>query len=327
MKKRPIAITGLLGLIASLSSCIDTNTVVSDNVWAFDTLCLVRLYNSSEKTIGRISYQLDYFSRIFDSDVDYSSPTLNTVYTLNMTNDPIVVPYELGDCINKAIELGEETNGYFNLLSRDLNQLWKTRIFDATPSVPSENEITREMEKMSSSSISLSLNQDNSWTVTRNGDARIDLGGIAKGYALKWVESYLEEKHIDKYMVNLGHSSVALGKTPNGEKWTLNISDGNEGRVISIKTKGPLSISTSGSTTQKAKIGDKTYTHIVNPKTGSAEATLSLVSLSLGDPLKEDVYSTAAYTMGKEEGLAFLSSKGAKYVVADGKSPAVSEGF
>jgi len=98
--------------------------------------------------------------------------------------------------------------------------------------------------------------------VARSGGVRLDLGGIAKGYAVDRVAELLEEWEILRALVHGGWSSVlALEPPPDGQGWTLTLSapEPGEKRVLARLSARQKSVSASG--TRK---GD----HILDPRTG-----------------------------------------------------------
>ena len=124
-----------------------------------------------------------------------------------------------------------------------------------------QSTIDEELLKIASSSLELL----SSTTVKRSGDAEIDLGAVAKGFALDKVKSYLDKKNISKYLVDCGCSSILLGEKPNGENFKSQIANANN-KYLSLKN---CVISTSSMSSQAVEIDGVKYSHIVNPTNGS----------------------------------------------------------
>ena len=98
--------------------------------------------------------------------------------------------------------------------------------------------------------------------LARTGGVRLDLGGIAKGYAVDRVAELLEEWEISRALVHGGWSSVlALEPPPDGEGWPLTLSapEPGEQRILARISARQKAVSASG--TRK---GD----HILDPRTG-----------------------------------------------------------
>lgn len=96
----------------------------------------------------------------------------------------------------------------------------------------------------------------------REGGARLDLGGIGKGYAVDRVAELLEEWEIPRALVHGGYSSVlALEPPPEQDAWALTLSAPGSGSVLTRVSARQRAFSASG--VQK---GD----HILDPRTGLA---------------------------------------------------------
>lgn len=98
----------------------------------------------------------------------------------------------------------------------------------------------------------------------RDGGARLDLGGIGKGYAVDRMAEVLEEWEIPHALVHGGYSSVmALGAPPDQDGWPLTLSapGAGENRVLERVSARQRAFSASG-----VRKGD----HVLDPRTGLA---------------------------------------------------------
>ena len=123
-----------------------------------------------------------------------------------------------------------------------------------------------------------------------SADARIDLGGFAKGFALEQVGRMLRERGVESAVVNFGNSSiVALGHHPYGEWWPVGVANRLRGGCLAEEFRlRDSSLSVSG----RAESGDY---HIINPHTGLRVAGGELVAVEGRSPLVAEVLSTALY--------------------------------
>ena len=130
-----------------------------------------------------------------------------------------------------------------------------------------------------------------SFNITKEGPTYFNsLGGIAKGYTLDKVKSYLDKKSISKYLVNAGQSSILLGEKNEGDGYfNVGISELDN---TYLKLKNCV-VSTSGVNPQGVKIGDVTYSHIVNPVTGSAINNYDAVVVISTNGTLGDAFSTS----------------------------------
>ena len=180
----------------------------------------------------------------------------------------------------------------------------------------SEITIASELSKMNSTSLVFKENN----VVQRVGEATIDLGGIAKGYALDKVQEYLASQNEKHYLVNAGYSSILLGEkdTDNGY-FTVGI----DSRIIPnsyLKLKNCF-VSTSSITEQGVKISEEgpTYSHIINPVTGSAINKHDAVIVVSSKGYIGDVLSTSMMNNEIDEIKAIEASQNVKCIVIDNK--------
>ena len=251
--KKLLSLLSVLPLISCTS-----NFVLESKVFYFDTLLSIKIF---EKDKARLSYIKNIFRDIDELTDNYHQRDVNNVYTINHTNEALTINHTLYDILDKAVNVSTLGATYFNPLCGDLSQLWKDSLQEKV--IPSEESITQELNKMNSSSISL-LDDDR---VQRLGDASIDLGGIAKGYALDVVLDYLKETNTKQYLINAGSSSILLGRKNTGDGY-FNVGIKDLGHSY-LKLKNCF-ISTSSKSVQGVTIDGVTYSHIINPVTGSA---------------------------------------------------------
>ena len=251
---RKLFITSLL--ITALMGC--TKQSNSTKVFCFDTYVDITLSDGNKKDIAEIQKLLTKFDKLSDN---YRQRDVVNVYSLNHTNEDVTVDKDLYDMIKLAYEAKNEGAEYFNPLCGSLSKLWKDSL--GQNKVPDFVSIALSLANM----IASSLDFKDNYVIQRTGNAEIDLGGIAKGYALDKVQEYLKSEDIKSYLINGGESSILLGEKQSKDGY-YNIGF-RDVEGVYIKAKNCF-VSTSSKRTQKVTIDDVTYSHIVNPKTGEA---------------------------------------------------------
>ena len=141
-----------------------------------------------------------------------------------------------------------------------------------------------------------------------NSAVRIDLGGIAKGYAVDRALDILRSCGIIEAMISAGGDSRILG-SKRGKPWIIGIQHPRKSDDLALLL--PLSdtaISTSGDY-QRFFIRDgQRIHHIINPETGRS-ADLSWSTTVTGpDALTTDALSTTVFILGAEKGLALIET-------------------
>jgi thiamine biosynthesis lipoprotein len=125
-------------------------------------------------------------------------------------------------------------------------------------------------------------------------DLMLDLGGYAKGYALKSIRKYFADAGIGRALVNFGNSAVlALGTHPFGDYWPIGIEDPYNKTVLTKIALCDTSMSVSGSTPLNPQ-------HIVNPKTAGFVQGDRMVVVVSDDPTDAEALTTAWIASGEE---------------------------
>ncbi len=136
----------------------------------------------------------------------------------------------------------------------------------------------------------------------RRAGVRLDLGGIAKGYAVDRAVEVLRDRGIARALVHGGKSSVyALGAPPDQDAWTLGIRHPHDSsRRVTVVHLKDQALSTSGSYEKFFEADGKLYSHIIDPRTGwPATGMLSASALS-PTAAQSDALATAFFVMGLE---------------------------
>lgn len=129
--------------------------------------------------------------------------------------------------------------------------------------------------------------------VSSNPHLQIDLGGIAKGYAVGLLGDYLDENGIDHYIINAGGDMVTSGNRF-GRPWRIGIQNPfAPGVVASLEIEGKRSLFTSGNYHRKYWRGEGLAHHVIDPRSGEASSGQSSATVLTTDPVLADVAATA----------------------------------
>lgn len=288
----------------SLSSCGNSFPFeLKDTVYnVYNTYVSFSLYEGNNENVNDIKEIIKKYDVLSDN---YQERELTNVYTINHTNKEVTVSTELYNLLETSFSIMSEAQ-YFNPLLGSLNEKWKEAL--KNKEILSETVIIEELTKINNSSVS--LGGDNK--VQRLGEALIDLGGIAKGYLLDKIKEYLVSKNISKYLIDAGRSSILLGEKEGGEDFVISISDLNHKR---IRLKNSV-LSTSGTSEQHVIIDGNTYSHIVNPFTGSALAKYDAVIVISDLAYKGDAFATSLMNNTIEEIKEIENNSNIKVIVA-----------
>ncbi len=259
-----------------------------------------------------------HFSHYCDATLTYEDAPVNA-YRLSYEEGTFSIDKDFYDFLLFAEEMKSLTDGYINILSGNLNWLWKESFPKKENTVferPTSYEISSKIEEMNESSLSLEQ-VGSTYQVNKKGTAMLDFGAMAKGYAVSKIVEKLKEHNEKYYILNAGSSSIALGENPRSEDGTFSIGISDiQGASFHVKN---CAIGTS-STSNQHYFDEKTntlYSHVINPKTGSAVPSATTVIVLGDDAGLCDVLSTYTLMLGEEIDFSFFEEKGYRFLVYD----------
>ena len=311
MKKLYLFIFIFINLIF-ISSCKKSYETYKNYIISMDTYIDVKFYDEKnpEKYYKGIK---NIFNNISSKTSDYLG---GLVYTLN-NERKVIYDDTLVDILEFAEEYRILTEGYFNPYMGKLTHLWKYYLEDKID-LPTETDIKKLIEEVNKTS----FHYDNNY-IYLNGEGDVDLGGVAKGYALEKCKKYLKEEGCKYYLINAGQSSISFTSKKNDKiKCALSYEDMYYGYV---ETKN-LDISTSGPEYQFKVVDLVKYHHIISPKDGYPRNYYQSVNVFNNNCAIGDILSTALFSMDKDTLKAFTETNDIKCVCFNKKIIYQSEG-
>lgn len=144
--------------------------------------------------------------------------------------------------------------------------------------------------------LKIELNSTNQTVRFHEPELLLDLGGYAKGYALRKIARILLGYEVKQAFLNFGNSSIlGIGHHPYGDSWKVAINNPyKSGVTLSEVDLVDTSLSTSGNTPQYSK-------HIVNPATGLFSEEHKLAFAVAKDPVDAEVLSTTMMIAGEND--------------------------
>ena len=226
---------------------------------------------------------------------------------------PVEVGEELYKLIASSLEMSKLTAGAFDVTYASVGRLYDYR----SAVVPTKQEIERRLTSIDYRHVELHP-KTLSISFKRAG-VYLDLGGIAKGYAVDRGIALLRARGVTQAMVKAGGDSRIIGDR-NGEPWVVGIKDPRvEGEMVAVLPLMNVSVSTSGDYERYFENGGIRYHHIINPKTGDSARQIQSVTILGDDTLSTDALSTSVFVMGVEKGLDLVNGiDGVDVVIVSG---------
>lgn len=214
----------------------------------------------------------------------------------------VVISQELFDLITRSLAVSKLTGGAFDITFSSVGYLYDYRRHIK----PTEAEIQRALPGVNYRHLKL----DPRHRTIRFGrpGMRIDLGGIAKGYAVDACIDLLKKRGITHALVTAGGDSRIVGDR-RGRAWMIGIRDPRRrDDMVAVLPLNDTAVSTSGDYERYFEADGVRYHHIINPKTGHSASEVRSVTIIAPDATTTDGLSTGVFVLGLERGMALVES-------------------
>lgn len=277
----------------------------------FDTECSVQIYGDNAENIAdEVFGELD---KINQKTNMYSQNSEVALINNSSKDVEIEVSPEIIKMLKEAQKISEETDGAFDLTVAAVTKLWNFKA--DSPELPDMEKISAMREEINYKNIK--INEEESTVTKKESETKIDLGGIAKGYAADVAAEILKRRQVTGAIVDLGGNVVCVGENPKAKdkKWRVGVQvpfkpTGEFEKVFELSDGAVV---TSGTYQRYFELDGKVYHHIINPKTGyPAEAEYSSITVVSDSALLADCLATACFILGEEKGKELAAKYGAE---------------
>ena len=269
--------------------------------------CPTAVFEEVERLCGR--YEALFSHTMPDSDLNRVNGSAGRTVETSL---------ELADLVARSLRYCEATDGLFDITMGPVVSLWdfhRGAVPDGKLVESALSHVDYRKVEVGKSSVRLA-----------DPNARITLGGIAKGYIADAVLDLLSFRGIEHAIVNLGGNVAVMGGKPDGSPFNVGIrapissKDGDESPVISIPLMNG-SLVTSGTYERCFVRNGKRYHHILDPRTGyPATTNLESATIIARSSLDADGLSTAPIVAGLPEARKLIEPlEGIEAVFIDGE--------
>ncbi len=293
------------------SSCAATMSPKSKSTFDyFDTVTTLSAY-ATEKEFENIwetlCDTLEYYHKLCDIYGQYEG--INNLCTLNKNagKSAVKLDREIIDFLAWTKEIYTLTDGKVNVAMGSVLSIWhsyrESGLDDPdNAKLPPISEL--EERKALCNIDDLVIERDKNEAYLAKEGMSLDVGALAKGYALERALEKLREKGYTNLLVSAGGNVASLGKKPNGEKWNVAINDPSGGTnypaFVEISDE---SLVTSGSYQRFYTVDGKKYHHIIDPETLMPGGEYVSLTVKCADSGLADALSTYLFLVGVDEGM------------------------
>ncbi|MDO4766226.1 MAG: FAD:protein FMN transferase [Eubacteriales bacterium] len=334
MKKRGRILCFCVCLILLLPSCrrSDKQLYKDEFFGAFDTICGVSGYAQTaeqfEEHFVWIRERLLFYSRHYDIYQSYEGITNIKDINAMAGKKAVKVHPVIFDLLKLGKEVYEESGGNVNIAFGSVLRIWhqyreEALEYPEKAALPS-SDILQEAN-LHTKIEDIILDEKAQTVFLKDEKMSLDVGALAKGYAVERVALEMEERGLTGYLINAGGNIRAIGSKANGQKWKVGIQNPDTASpkpYLDVVLLEKESLVTSGSYQRFYEVGNIRYHHIIDKDTLMPSKYFESVSVIGNAKGKEDAISTALFNMPLEKGMKWLEGipeVAAVWILPDGE--------
>jgi FAD:protein FMN transferase len=248
------------------------------------------------------------FARIADLNAKLSDYDLESELSkLSRTSGQghfVAVSDDVWRVLETSQRWAKRTGGAFDITVGPVVNLWRhARRMQQLPRADRLSEMRARVGYTN-----LVLDPKNRSALLRVPEMRLDLGGIAKGFAADEALKTLREHGVVRALVAAA-GDIRLGDPPPGVRgWKIELDSGDTNATPKLLLLSRAGVSTSGDAFQFLEIDGIRYSHIVDPRTGLGVTNSAIVAVIAPDGMAADALATAVSVLGPTEGLRLVKS-------------------
>ena len=223
-------------------------------------------------------------------------------------NEWIDISEDFSRVVKTARRIYHLTGGSWDGTVKPLLELWSFGSGEKTGTIPDQKTIEHRLKRTGFDKIFIS----DKGISKQEAGLELDLGSIAKGFGVDAVSALLQASGFHRYLVEIGGEVFVSGRNAKGDNWRIGISDpsGKSGdsqpfRIVSLTDKA---LATSGTYRNFIQINSRTYSHIIDPRTGRpVDNRVVSASVAAEDCTFADGLATALMVMDIDRGLELVN--------------------
>ena len=205
--------------------------------------------------------------------------------------------------LDMAVRFSRRSGGAFDVTYAPLRTLWRKAQREGI--LPTQEQINEARRAVGSDKLVLT---DRSAQFAVDG-MEVDLGGIAKGFAVDEAAEAVRAAGARSALVDIGGDMCLIGRRGDGEKWKVQLRDPRPGDNPPIYLRlADCAVATSGDYARYFSVAGQRFSHVVDPRTGRPVADVPSATVVAPDATTADALATAVSVLGPHEGIELVNS-------------------
>lgn len=300
----------------------------------FDTVTVVTGYAASEEEWQQqteaLHQDLQRYHQLFDIYNEYDGVTNMATVNARAGQEPVTVDEDLFALLQFGQQAYELTDGACNIAAGTVLALWhdaRTAAEAATGETDLTADILPEQDALKQAAAHVDMANlvldERARTVSfADPYLQLDVGGIAKGWAVEQAAQKAEARGLTSAVLNVGGNVRAIGTKPDGSLWTAGVQDPDGGEYLAqVELQPGQSLVVSGDYQRYFTVDGVRYHHLIDMQTLQPARYCRSVAVLCTDSGLGDALSTGLFCLPQEQGLRVLEKTdgaAALWVLEDG---------
>lgn len=225
------------------------------------------------------------------------------------TSNTVAISASFAKVLDYALATAKESGGAFNPLIGPVMRAWGFNGAAPRPELPGAAELETAKSLSDWRKVEFSARQEGADVRLLVPGMRIDLGAIAKGYAVDLAWERLKAAGQTNLLIDLGGNLRAMGQAaPKRGGWRIGVRNPfNESEIIGyFILRDGEAVATSGNYERFVEINGIRYAHIMDSRTASPVTGMAGTTVVAPDAMQADALSTTVFVLGSQKGAALL---------------------
>ena len=313
--KKILSFLLIIALSVSLCSCAASGKQRYSETLLdyFDTVTSIVAYDNSEadfkKHLSEFEARLKKYNCLYDIYNSYDGVTNIKDINDKAALTPVKADKRIIALLKYGKDFYENGNGKTNICLGAVLRLWHNARESETPYLPEMSDL-REAAKHTDIN-DLIIDEEKSTVYFKDGDMKLDVGAIAKGFAARELCEWAKNNLWSAAAISIGGNVCTFGTKADDGKTMWNVEIENPDMLSSAAPTTlnltDLSVVTSGDYQRYMEVDGKRYCHIIDPKTLMPAEYVSAVTVVCADSALADALSTTLFNMSVEDGQKLIA--------------------
>jgi len=220
------------------------------------------------------------------------------------------VTRELGEMLSAGLAYGDSLGGAFDITVLPLKEIWGfCEQCGADAPLPDSAGVRAAVRAVNYKTLRVNGAGDSVFFETP--EARVDVGGVAKGFVLRRMGALLSGMGVNNYLIAAGGDILASGRKRDGTPWRVGVRHPRNGsELLAALPMERGALVTSGDYERFRIIDGKRYHHIFDPSSGYCCNRNQSLTIWADDPVRGDILSTGLFCRDARDILAYVRERG-----------------